>query len=113
MIFRLCSICAVYNARQFRCKLSFGFFDEATLVSQLLNHDLFLQLSTSPMDVVSASPQLVSATLSSLFRLKSSFVFATRLLLVSQPRRLHLVYQLPRLRLVLLLLVSAAPRIVS
>ena len=41
------------------------------------------------------------------------FVFATRFLLVSQLRRLRLVSQLPRLLVVLLLLVSAAPRIVS
>ena len=46
------------------------------LVSQHASLFLFLQLPMSLMDNVSASPQLVSATLPSLFHWKSSFVFA-------------------------------------
>ena len=53
------------------------------------------------LDVVYASPQLVSTTLPSLFRLKLSFDFATKLPLIFQLWRIRLVCQLPRLLLVL------------
>ena len=46
----------------------------------------------SPMDVVSASPLIMSATMSSLLHLKLSFVFATGLLLVSQLLRLRISF---------------------
>ena len=79
-------------------------------VSQLPRLLLFLQLSTSLMDVISASPPIVSATLSSLFCWKLSSVFAIRLALISQLPRLLLASQIPTSWIDF---VSATARIIS
>ena len=55
VLFRLCSVCTVCMARQFRWKSLFVFATRLLLVSQLASLLLFLQLATSLMDVVSAS----------------------------------------------------------